>query len=168
MTNSNLSQLTESLGEFVEYWGFKPIHGKVWVYIFLRNEPVSTRELQDEFKISKALLSTVVNTLKDYKVILDAGKGKYGVELFTANTDIMQGILNVVRSREKNIVSGIHVSLKQLKEIPQDQLKNIGIDYKRLITLEKLVSLALKAVNSILKLEDIRFSKWKVFRSIRH
>jgi two-component system phosphate regulon sensor histidine kinase PhoR len=44
--NSNpLHSLSEQIGDFIQYWGFKKIHGMIWTHLYLSSTPLSAHEL---------------------------------------------------------------------------------------------------------------------------
>ena len=164
MNKDLLRQVSISVGHFIEYWGFKSIHGQIWAYIFLASEPVAASKLRVDLKISKGLLSMSLNELKDYKVILSAGKGRYGVELLKANPDILEGIINVLRSREKSLIGKVDKDLSKLKKLSSSDLSSLGIDKNKVKQLSKLVFLGKKMIDGFIKLEQISLTPWQAFR----
>jgi len=164
MKQDLLREVSISVGHFIEYWGFKSIHGQIWAYIFLASEPVPASKLRNDLRISKGLLSLSLNELKEYQVVLNAGKGKYGVELLTANPDILEGIINVLKSREKSIIGKVDKNLKALKKISRSDLLAIGIDQDKVKKLSKLVLLGKKMIDGFIKLEQISLVPWQAFR----
>ena len=93
-----LIQLAESIGKFIEYWGFKSIHGRVWALLYLSARPLSSIELSRYLKVSKTLMSFSISVLRKYRVIQDAGKGIKRTQYFEANPDISSVILNVLNA----------------------------------------------------------------------
>ncbi|MGB0452556.1 MAG: GbsR/MarR family transcriptional regulator [Bacteriovoracaceae bacterium] len=164
MKNSNLKDLSNLIGDFIEYWGFKKIHGQIWTYLYLREDPIASREIREELGISKALLSLSLNELKEYEVVYSAGTGKHGVELIEANPDIIGVILNVIRFREKKMINDVELKLKELSQ-NKDLLKDdYPVSRSRLASLSKFVGYSSKMVNGLVKLDLISFSSWKNFR----
>jgi DNA-binding transcriptional regulator GbsR (MarR family) len=161
--NYELNSVAESIGDFIEYWGFKKVHGKVWTYLFLQGRAVSSKELKDNFQISKALLSNVINDLKRYKVIKDAGHGKHGAEMFEANPNIFEAIINVLRSREKLILSNIYAQVKSLNDCSKEDLADMNVDKSRLKELTLLVDIGVRSLNGVIKLEKLNLGAFKKF-----
>jgi DNA-binding transcriptional regulator GbsR (MarR family) len=161
---SKLDDLSDSIGEFIKYWGFKPIHGKIWTYVYLVERPVSSKELKTFFKISKALLSTTLSDLKEYEVILERGTGKHGAELFIANPDVFNAITKVLKLREKKLISNITSQMASINKLNKKELIQIEISPERLKNLNMLVKSGSKAIESVIKLEKINFSLWKNFK----
>ena len=161
--SKQVENVAETIGSFIQYWGFKSVHGKIWVYIFLSDTPVSSRYLKEKLGISKALLSTSISDLKEYKVIQSAGYGEYGSELFIANTNVFEAIRQVLKQREQRLVLDVKKAVKELNKLSVDDLKDNHISKHRLKTLSSLVSHAQKAINGIIKLETVFFRNWERF-----
>ena len=79
-SNEKLLRLAESIGHFVEYWGFKQVHGKIWTLIFLSTEPVDANYIMTHLKISKALTSMSIKDLIHHKVIFELDKERPGTQ----------------------------------------------------------------------------------------
>lgn len=165
MSKDPIKNIADSVGDFIEYWGFKSVHGRIWTYLFLNPAPMSSRDIKETLGISKALLSMSIAELKKYEVIKDAGYGKYGVELYTANSNVLEAILNVLKWREKKLISKVVKEIDKLLKSDPEVLLESGVSYKRLKALHKLASYAQIAINNIIKLESLSIGKWKVFRN---
>ncbi len=165
MNEKQLLDLCDSVGQFIEYWGFKKIHGKIWAYVYLVDREVSSKELKEVFSISKGLLSMTLNDLKDYKVLFETGKGRHGAELVKANPHIFEAICEVLQKREKTLIKKVHEQTKLLKSLNKAELQNTGISAKKINSLDKLVSGADKTLSAIIKLEQVNLRPWKNFGS---
>ena len=71
-----IKELTKLVGLFIQYWGFKKIHGQVWASIFLSKQPIDSTTLVKRLGVSKALVSLAIKDLLHYKVIRVSGPGK--------------------------------------------------------------------------------------------
>ena len=161
--HQKVKELENSIGNFIKYWGFKSIHGKIWLYVFLKQRAVSSKELKEHFEISKALLSMTLSDLKEYDVLYDCGKGPFGAELMEANPDIFDAIINVIRNREKLLIEDINKNITDLRKMNSNELLALDIDKNRLKTLNNLVKSGKKTINGFLKLENLSLSYWKNF-----
>lgn len=52
-----LEDLANEVGDFICYWGFKKIHGRLWTHIYLARVPLDAGQLMQRLKVSKALIS---------------------------------------------------------------------------------------------------------------
>ena len=74
--NHKKEELISNIGAFIEYWGFRNIHGRVWGTIYLSNKPMSTPEIVERLDVSKALISGAINELLDHGLIERVGQAK--------------------------------------------------------------------------------------------
>ena len=159
----DFDKLYDSIGRFIEYWGFKEVHGRVWSFIYLKEHPVSSREIKENLKISKALLSITISELKKYDLIFDSGKGAHGAEMFEANPNIFNAIIKVLETRERVLMDEILETVNKLKKESKKSLTEIDISKERLTTLDFLVKSGDKALSGLMKLDKVNFSNWKTF-----
>lgn len=159
MTRKNTSpfppeilQLDQQLGEFMEYWGFKRIHGRVWLHLYLADAPLDVAQLMSRLHVSKALMSFCIRDLKEYGVILEVGVAKHGTVLYSANPDLISVIQNVLRLRERPMLARIHASQQLAQSLTDAERKTHGIDLGRLKGLGKLVAGAEQALLTVVRL----------------
>lgn len=105
-----LQRTADLIGEFIEYWGFKRVHGRIWAHLYLSGEALNTRQLVQLLQVSNALVCNSVAELLHYKVILEAGKGRNGVLQYRANPDVGRVVAGVLRSRELKLLAEIQAS----------------------------------------------------------
>src|SRR5690606_9879511 len=89
--------LASQIGEFIEYWGFKKIHGQIWTHIFLSQNPIDATTLVKRLHVSKALVSLAIKDLMKYEVIQVVGQGTRRKVLFQSNPDLTRVICSVLR-----------------------------------------------------------------------
>ena len=142
-TFPELRDTADLIGEFIQYWGFKKVHGRIWAYLFLAETPLNTRQLVELLKISNALVSISVAELLKYDVILEAGKGRNGVLLYRANPDVGAVIAGVLRNREQKLLERIQVSARKMATAaPARKRLPIPLVEKRMSQLKEWVDLA--------------------------
>ncbi len=134
-----LFTLADEVGCFLEYWGFKAVHGKIWLLTLLAKHPVDSATIQDRFGISKALVSMTIKELIDHHVIEECGKSDRGTIIYKANFDFASIIGNVLRQREKKIFTRVKAALDSLSTVNTEDLNASGIDPKKVELLKKLV-----------------------------
>jgi len=109
-----LKALSKLVGEFIEYWGFKSVYGRMWCYLYMLKEPLDSRQLAQLLKISPALVTQSVQVLLKYKVIFETDKGKNGMLRFAANPQLSTVIASVLSHRELNLLRTIHTAQEKL------------------------------------------------------
>ena len=163
-----LEELAERVGEFIQYWGFKRVHGKIWTHLFLCDRPVDAQELIRRLKVSKALMSFSLNDLLKYEVIMEVGKSERNTQLYQINPDTLSVILNVIRRREKRLLSQISSANALLRDLPQTEKTTQCICPERLKALSNMIDQAQCTLNAMLGLEAIDFKVWSEILKSNH
>jgi DNA-binding transcriptional regulator GbsR (MarR family) len=156
-----MQKLAEQVGEFIHYWGFKRIHGKIWTHLFLAKQPLDAADLVREMKISKALVSISLRELLDFEVVFEAGKSERGTNLYRTNPDILAVILKVLREREKKMLHEVRNAFEQLSASPHDQKEKAGISPNRITQLSTLIQNAETSLESLIALKSVDFGPWR-------
>ncbi len=156
-----MQKLAEQVGEFIHYWGFKRIHGKIWTHLFLAKQPLDAADLVREMKISKALVSISLRELLDFEVVFEAGKSARGTNLYRTNPDILAVILKVLREREKKMLYEVRTAFELLGAAPHDQREKAGISPKRITQLSTLIQNAETSLESVIALKSVDFGPWR-------
>ncbi len=136
-----LRELALQIGQFIQYWGFKKVHGQIWSYIFLAKQPVDATTLVQRLNVSKALVSLAIKDLVKYDVIQVAGKGKRRKILFESNPDLIKVICGVLKQRELKLLQGITESFKKVDAL-DCSVASIDIDKEKLIELGEMIKSA--------------------------
>jgi DNA-binding transcriptional regulator GbsR (MarR family) len=160
--STELKILSKSVGNFIKYWGFKNIHGEIWTYLYLKNRPLSSAELQTELGISKALLSKSINELLSYELIEFVESVEHGRATYTAKENIFDVIQSVLKNRELSLIADTLDKINQIESLDETKLLTTEIDKKRLKKIKNLTILAKKTLNAMTKFKDFSF---KVFKS---
>lgn len=143
MTKWNLPELNllaTKVGQFIQYWGFKKVHGQIWTYIYLAQEPVDATTLVRELGVSKALVSLAVKDLMSYDVIRVAGKGGRRKILLEANPDPFAVITNILSTREAVLVKEAREACQSLRVLAPTDRTVVNED--RLRDIEEMIQLA--------------------------
>lgn len=156
-----LEDFADTIGEFIQYWGFKKIHGKVWCHLFLSKKPLDAQYFIDCMGVSKALVSQTLCELKQYNVIQDAGKGERKTMTYEANPHLTDVIFGVLRQREKRLLSKIYSSFRLVESLPSNEIDELGLDQERLKRVGTMISFAEKFLHGVLTFQKLDFSTWK-------
>lgn len=147
--NEDILKLADSIGGFIEYWGFRKIDGRIWVLIYLSDEPIDAQVLIQNLNVSKGLISTSIKTLMEYQLIEEIDHGDNRSKFYRAHDEPMKAILNVLKIREKKIISNIVEDFKLLGKTYEN------VDSKRLQSLGGLIKIGNKFLNQILKFKKL-------------
>lgn len=96
------------------------MHGRIWTHLALAKSPLET------------------------------GKSTKGTTLYKVNPDVMAVITNVVRQREKRLVSRVSETHEALKNVQAELLKVADIDSRGMKSMSTLVTGASAAIEMFL------------------
>lgn len=134
-----LMDLADQVGSFMEYWGFKRIHGHIWIHIFLAKEPMDATTLVKRLDVSKALVSLAIRDLLKYDVIRVVGQGDRRKILFQSNPDLIGVICSVLRMRERKLLSQIMSSHKNLTKVNLEDSEIIALNKDKIASLGEMI-----------------------------
>lgn len=164
MINKQLTQevdeLSEHIGEFIRYWGFKKIHGQVWCHLYLSKCPLDASQLIERLDVSKALMSKTISELLEFKVIVaidDCRKKRR----YISNPDILHVITSVLRQREKELIGEVHKHFRAVESFSDEQFEEAGLAKDQVERLGKMVQFAEFFLNALLRFESISFVPFK-------
>jgi len=160
-TLPEFDELADQIGEFIHYWGFKRVHGRIWTHLFLADRPLDAADLVRDMKISKALVSISLRELMEYEVVVEAGKSARGTNLYRTNPDILSVILNVLRQREKRMLSRIQAAKEALDRVGDGDKQTARLSAQRLAQLSKLINNATSGLDSLISLRSVDFGEWR-------
>ncbi|HIA04343.1 MAG TPA: ArsR family transcriptional regulator [Myxococcales bacterium] len=112
-------QVCDAAGSFIEYWGFKAIHGRIWTVLALRREPMSQIEICELLGVSRSLVSTSVAQLVDFGLVRPVSEHRMAP--YEAVIDVWPTITEILRSREWMILESARNTLEAALEEAQLQ-----------------------------------------------
>lgn len=146
-----MQELADQIGAFTRHWGFKKVHGRIWTHLYLSQEPLDAAELMRRLDISKALVSLSLKELLGFSAIqLVERKSARGTQVYRANPSVEAVILQVLRTREKRMMTRIDGAYRMLKERPAPELAEMRIHPKALKELGEWVAQASDLLDSAL------------------
>src|SRR6185312_12078365 len=135
-----LEELANEVGDFICYWGFKRIHGRLWTHIYLAKTPLDAGRLMQRLKVSKALISLSLNDLLKYEVIHEAEKSPRGTQTYVANPDVLDVILNVLRRRERKMLAKAETSHRMLSSLTGETHSRANCHKDRIDALGRMIA----------------------------
>lgn len=138
---TTVNKLAEQIGLFIQYWGFKKIHGQLWTHIYLSATPISALELGKRLEVSKALVSLSMKDLLEYDLIIPVESPNKKLKLFIANPNVFDVILDVLRKREVPMLEKIDKSFESLEKYYEEQ-KPAELDPHKVDQLGQMISIA--------------------------
>jgi DNA-binding transcriptional regulator GbsR (MarR family) len=100
----------DAVGAFIEYWGFKAVHGRVWTLLALRKVPMAQSELAEVLGVSRSLISGTVADLVEQGLIAPVEDRRNAP--YVANMDVWPVIKNVLRGREWMLLESTRLALE--------------------------------------------------------
>lgn len=156
-----LEELAEEVGEFICYWGFKKIHGRLWTHIYLAKDPLDAGQLMTRLKVSKALISLSLGDLMKYDVIKEGAKTARGTQTYLANPDVLDVILNVLRRRERKMIAKAETGHKMLASLKPDALTRANLNSERIGAMGVMIGQAQNALVSLIELATLDMKSWQ-------
>jgi DNA-binding transcriptional regulator GbsR (MarR family) len=153
MKNQNLPELeylADLVGEFIQYWGFKKIHGKIWLNLYLSETSLDAAALMAKLNVSKALISISLKDLLDFEVIIEDGLSIDGTRIYSANPDLHTVVTHVLRQREKVMMGKIQAAFSQLKKISKEDISINKIEFSRVKELDRFIKNGEKGLNTLI------------------
>ena len=161
MPPPELEELACEVGDFICYWGFKRIHGRLWTHLYTSSVPLDAAQLMSRIQVSKALISLSLNVLLKYEVIIENGKSARGTQTYVANPDVLDVILNVLRRRERKMLAKTETSYKMLLSLNKDRRERAGLASDRVENLGRMSSEAQNTLSCLLELVTIDLKPWE-------
>lgn len=146
-----LEDFAAQIGTFMEYWGFKRVHGQIWVHLFLSNSPLDAAELMSRLGISKALVSISLKELQDFGVISEVGKSSKGTRVYKAIDDISKPILDTIRRRERRLLARVLSSYSLLSRLDDEEYRSLDISRNKLDFLGQFINLVDQGLEQLVK-----------------
>ena len=91
-------RVCDAVGDFIEYWGFKHVHGRIWALLALRKDPISQAAIGRTLGISRSLVSETVAELAGFGLVRPTSDRRNAP--YEAVFDVWPTIADVLRSRE--------------------------------------------------------------------
>lgn len=146
-------EVCDRVGVFIEYWGFRAIHGRVWALLALTDRPLSQVDIARLLGVSRALVSGAVTELEGFGLVRRRAQDRRAPVV--AVTDVWPVILSVIRQREWVMLEEVRLALDGAIVAAQLHQRRTGEEpfaLSRLQELAQLTALAqsfLKALTSI-------------------
>ena len=107
-------RVCDAVGQFIEYWGFKAIHGRIWTLLALSRAPVTQVEVARTLGVSRSLLSGAMAELAGYGLVRAVDDHRNAP--FVAVLDVWPTISDVLRSREWILLETARLALEAALE----------------------------------------------------
>ncbi|MCA9670728.1 MAG: MarR family transcriptional regulator [Myxococcales bacterium] len=139
------SLVADAVGNFIEFWGFKRNHGRVWALLYLEGRAMTASEIQDALDLSKGAVSMITREIERWGVARRVRSPGDSVWRFAAETDLMAMIGRVLREREASVVSRVKADLDEAERLA----KRARVDKATIDRLARLRTMAQLAESAI-------------------
>lgn len=143
--------VSEAVGAFIEAWGFRSIHGRVWTFLALHRGPVAQTDIADVLGVSRSLVHLAISELTDYGLVRAIGTHRNAP--YIASMDVWPTITDVLRSREWMLIERARVALDALVSeaefVAESKIPSV-YDLGRMRVLLRMTELAQIALRAIL------------------
>lgn len=126
-------RVCEATGDFIAWWGFKSIHGRIWALLAMSRDPLSQAEISRTLGVSRALVSGAMSELSDFGLVRSSGGHRLAP--YEAVMDIWPVIADVMRRREWMLVERARVALEAAiveAEVAQQIGEDLPYDVERM------------------------------------
>jgi DNA-binding transcriptional regulator GbsR (MarR family) len=103
-------EICDAVGAFIEYWGFRAIHGRIWVLLALSKEPLSQSEIASFLEVSRSLVSPAVAELSGFRLVKPVSEHRNSP--YRASLDVWPTITDVLRTREWMLLEQARLALE--------------------------------------------------------
>ncbi|MFQ5825507.1 MAG: GbsR/MarR family transcriptional regulator [bacterium] len=156
-------RLAESVGEFIKYWGFKEIHGRIWVHVYLSKTPINATDLTKKLGVSKGLVSIALSELLAYQVIEKVNLGSAKSPGYQSSTDLVQVIYNVLRNRELKLTTKI---LHNIESLAEETENDDPVICEKLTKLQDMTTFAVDSLTKLLENKPISTGRLRTLMKI--
>ena len=98
-------------GHFIEYWGFKAIHGRIWAYLALHKEPLSQSEMAQILGVSRSQINRSIAELCEYGLVRQITSHHHAP--YEAVLDVWPIISKVLKQREWVLIEQARIALEE-------------------------------------------------------
>lgn len=160
---ASLHRLAEDMGEFMAFWGFKRVHGRLWTFLALADQPLNAGQLIQRLRVSKALMSLSLHELLRFELILPAEGTTQGKRCYRINPEVKEVIARVLASRERKMIDRIGRGLKTVSVLSIREKRKAGISPQALSVWIQLNRASLTALDQFIGHFKVpRSRRWRV------
>ncbi len=143
-------------GDFIEWWGFRAIHGRVWTLLAMLDRPMAQVDIAHVLGVSTALVNGAVRELEELGLVQRTTDHRQAPVV--AVFDVWPVITHVLRGREWLLLEHLRLALDAARlELELRAARSIDTPYslERLLEIDHLTMLAQRILRVILELRTI-------------
>jgi DNA-binding transcriptional regulator GbsR (MarR family) len=150
-----LSNIVDSLTEFLGFWGFTELQARLWAILFLSTKALGVEQLGKITNCSEEEVLSSLDELKKFHLVkpIDAS-----LKTFTTNEDIMSCIRMVIKMREIPLLESIKSMAKNLV-IEDIKEPAFPVSEKSIESLAKMTKTAESFLKALLAIGSLQLPK---------
>lgn len=137
----------DAVGAFIESWGFRSIHGRVWTLLALTNAPLSQAEIAERLGVSRSLVHLAISELTGFRLV-EATSDRRNAP-YSAVVDVWPVIVDVLRTREWMLIERARLAFEALRTEAQNT-RSTDYDTDRIELLLAMCDLAQATLRALL------------------
>ena len=119
---AEILRVCDAVGDFIEYWGFKAIHGKIWTILALRRDPMAQTEIAEFLGVSRSLVNGAIRELVGYGLVEPVSERRNSP--YRAVVDIWPTIADILRHREWTLIDNAKMAIESaIEELEVSQIE---------------------------------------------
>ncbi len=156
----------DAVGDFIEAWGFKSIHGRVWALLAMRGTPIAQTELAETLGVSRSLISLAIAELLEYGLVKARSDRRNAP--YEACMEVWPTISDVLRNRESILMEraklALEAALVEAEAVAETVADPPPVDPERIRLLLDMTEFAQTVLRTILRIRIPRsldvFALW--------
>jgi len=97
-------EVADTVGQLMEFWGFKRPMGRIWTLLYLSPEPLGAAEIGEELRMSAGAVSMALSELVKWGAVRKTWRPGERRDYYEAETGIGRLVQRVLRERELVLV----------------------------------------------------------------
>ncbi|HYG75013.1 MAG TPA: MarR family transcriptional regulator [Planctomycetota bacterium] len=110
------TEVIESVGRLIEFWGFKRALGRVWALLYLSPIPLSAADIGERLSMSSGAVSMALNELQLWGVVSRVHRPGDRKEYFGAEEDIWKMVTRVLSDRELREIESAYETFSRAEQ----------------------------------------------------
>lgn len=108
--------VADTVGQLMEFWGFKRPMGRIWALLYLAPEPLGAAEIGEQLHMSSGAVSMALSELLKWAAVKKAWRPGERRDYYEAETSIGKLVQRVLRERELALVQQFGETLAQAEQ----------------------------------------------------
>lgn len=144
-------KVCDAVGAFIEYWGFKAVHGRIWTLLAVSQGPLAQSRVAELLGVSRSSVSGAMSELFDFGLVRPIDDHRNAP--WEAVIDVWPPISDILRAREHMLLESAKVAIDaalEEAELDPESAAAYRVDrLKLLLTMTELAQALLRTLISI-------------------